>query len=55
MKSRPYRPHEGRNTLVRVIRDPQISLERLWRAFWSLPEADRDCLRYARRLITLET
>lgn len=55
MKSGPYRPHEGRDALVRAIRDPHIPLERLWRAFWSLSAQDRDCLRYARRLISLET
>jgi len=55
MKVRLYRPNHGRDTLIRVIRDPRISLERLWRAFWSLPEPDRDCLRHVARLISLET
>ena len=55
MKARLYRANHGRDTLIRVIRDPKISLERLWRAFWSLADEDRDCLRRMARLISLET
>jgi len=55
MKARLYRPNDGRETLVRAIRDPSISLRQLWQAFWSLPEEDRDCLPHVRRLLVLES
>jgi len=55
MKARLYFPRESRQALIRAIRDPSISLNRLWQAFRSLPPEDRDCLAYVPRLLALES
>ena len=54
MRIRIHRPHPLRNAVICAVQDPNVPLSRLWRAFWSLPDEDRDCLPYVRRLLALE-
>jgi len=55
MKPRINPRRRDRAALVRAIRDPEIPLSRLWRAFRSLPPRDRDCLPWVPKLLALES
>jgi hypothetical protein len=54
MKARLHTRNPFKEAVMRVIRGIAIDAERIHRAYLSLKDQDRDCMRYAPRMLQVE-
>ena len=54
MRARPYTHNPFKEAVIRVIRGTAIDAERIRRAYLSLKDQDRDCMRYVPRMLQVE-
>ena len=54
MKARLHTRNPFKEAVIRVIRGTAIDAERIHRAYLSLKDQDRDCMRYVPRMLQVE-